>query len=98
MTTRIFTIAHIPKELHQAWLQHLRNFDVAHPGCHFEVMSDAPDLTLAQAVELVRVNPELTFTQIFERVRTRRLDELSREELQALFLAEKVVPAKGDDG
>lgn len=67
MNVRIFTIANVPEDLAQEWLQYLRAFDIAHPGCHFEVMADTPELTLAQAVELVRVNPELTFTQIFER-------------------------------
>jgi hypothetical protein len=68
MTTTIFTIAHLPDDdLGKAWLQHLRDFDVAHPNCHFEVAADVPDLDLAQAVELVRLNPDLTFKQIFER-------------------------------
>lgn len=69
MNVRIITIANVPDGLAQAWLQHLRDFDVAHPGCHFEVMADALDLTLAQAVELVRVNPDLSFKQVFERGR-----------------------------
>lgn len=69
MNIRIFTIANVPDDLAKAWLQHLRDFDVAHPGCHFEVMGEAPDLTLAQAVEMVRLNPDLTFQQIFERGR-----------------------------
>jgi hypothetical protein len=69
VNVRIITIANVPDGLAQAWLQHLRDFDVAHPGCHFEVMADALDLTLAQAVELVRVNPDLSFKQVFERGR-----------------------------
>jgi hypothetical protein len=67
MTTRIFTIAHIPEELHQAWLQHLRNFDTQHPGCHFEVLVDAPDSTWAEMVEALTIDPELTFQQVIER-------------------------------
>jgi hypothetical protein len=67
MHIRIITIANVPDALAQPWLQHVRDFDVAHPGCHFEVMADALDMTLAQAVELLRVNPDLTFQQIFER-------------------------------
>lgn len=67
-TTKIFTVAHVPPELHQAWLQHLRDFDVAHPGCHFEVAIDGPpDVSLAEMVEVLRVNPGLTFQHIFER-------------------------------
>jgi len=66
---KIYTIAHIPEELRHAWLQHLRDFDTAHPGCHFEVAADAPDKSIVQIVELLRVNPEMTMTQIFERDR-----------------------------
>jgi len=64
---KIFTVAHVPPDLAQAWLQHLRDFDTTHPGCHFEVMADAPDVPLADAVEMVRVNPGLTFTKVIER-------------------------------
>jgi hypothetical protein len=66
--TKIFTRAHVPPELEQAWLQHLRDFDTAHPGCHFEVMIDASyGLPLRDVVERLRVEPPLTFTEIFER-------------------------------
>ena len=68
MIIKLFTIAHIPSEFEQAWLQHLRDFDVAHPGCHFEVAADAPpDSTIAEMVEMLRINPALTFTEILER-------------------------------
>jgi hypothetical protein len=67
MTVKVFTIAHVPEELRQAWLQHLRDFDTAHPGCHFEVGVEAPDLTLAEMIEELRVMPELTFREIFMR-------------------------------
>lgn len=67
MTIRIFTIAHVPEELHQAWLQHLRDFDSAHPNCHFEVLADAPKATWAEMVEALTVDPALTFQQVIER-------------------------------
>jgi hypothetical protein len=35
--TEIFCRAHVPRGLEQAWLQHLRDFSIAHPGCHFDV-------------------------------------------------------------
>jgi len=64
---KIFTVANVPDALTQAWLQHLRDFDAAHPGCHFEVMADAPEATLAEIVDMVRIAPALTFTTILER-------------------------------
>ncbi len=69
VTVKIFTIAHVPDELQQAWLQHLRNFDAANPGCHFEVGIDAPDEPIGEMVKRLRVEPGLTFTQIFERAK-----------------------------
>jgi hypothetical protein len=63
----IFTRATVPAELAQAWLQHLRDFDAAHPGCHFEVFADAMAMTMAEVIEAMRVNPELTFRKIIER-------------------------------
>lgn len=70
---KIFTIANLPDEpwLQQQWLQHLRDFDTAHPGCHFEIgVEGAPDLTMAEMIERLRVEPELTFSKIFERMKT----------------------------
>lgn len=65
---KIFTLAEVPPELTQKWLQHLRDFDTAHPGCHFQVMADStPDMTLAEMVEKLVLDPELTFTKIFGR-------------------------------
>jgi hypothetical protein len=64
---KVYTVAFVPGELHQAYLQHLRDFDTAHPGCHFEVMVDVPDLTIGEMVERLRVDPALTFQQIIER-------------------------------
>jgi hypothetical protein len=64
---KIFTVAYIPDPLRKAFLQHIRDFDIANPGCHFEVMMDAPTESLAEIVEIMRVNPSLTFSQILER-------------------------------
>jgi hypothetical protein len=66
MTVKVFTIAHLPEELRPAWLQHLRDFDIAHPGCHFDVAMDAPETPLADMIRLLQVEPGLTFTQLFE--------------------------------
>jgi hypothetical protein len=65
--TKTFIIAHIPPELEKAFMQHVRDFDVAHPGCHFEIGLEAPNASLADAIEILRVEPGLTFTEIFER-------------------------------
>lgn len=63
----IFTVAHMPESLMQAWLQHVRDFDAVHPECHFEISMDGLDKSLGEMIRELRVNPELTFTQIFKR-------------------------------
>lgn len=64
---KIFTIAHVPDDLKQEWLQHLREFDATHPGCHFEVGIDAPDMPMAKIIEMLQINPGLDFQAVFER-------------------------------
>lgn len=65
--SKIFTIAHVPDDLNQAWLQHLRDFDAAHPGCHFQVFADAPDVSSEEVLKMMVVKPDLTFQTFFER-------------------------------
>lgn len=67
MNVKIFTCAHLPEKLSQAWLQHLRDFDTANPDCHFEIYVDSPDASFADVVKMVRVEPNLTFTKLFDR-------------------------------
>lgn len=67
MNVKIFSVAEVPEELAQAWLQHLRDFDTAHPGCHFQVFADAPEVSTADVVRMVTVQPGMTFEQYFER-------------------------------
>lgn len=69
MKIKIFTQAHVPAGLTQAWLQHLRDFDTANPGCHFEIGIDGPDEGMATMINRLRINPGLTFTTIFERTK-----------------------------
>jgi hypothetical protein len=63
---KVFTVAHLPPELANAWMQHLRDFDVAHEGCHFDIMVDAPEKSLLEMMEMIRIKPGLSFTQIIE--------------------------------
>jgi hypothetical protein len=67
VTAKVFTLAHVPEALIQAWLQHLRDFDVAHPDCHFEVMADMPKVSFGEALTQVLVSPELSFQKVIER-------------------------------
>jgi hypothetical protein len=65
--TRVFTIAHVPQSLEKEWLQHLRDFDVAHPGCHFEVVVDAPHHSFHEIVQMLEVNPGIPLQAILQR-------------------------------
>jgi hypothetical protein len=70
MRTKVFIIAHIPPELEQAWLQHVRDFDTAHSGCHIEIgVEPSSDVPITEAVEMLRIDPALTFTKIYDRKR-----------------------------
>jgi hypothetical protein len=69
---KIFTVANVPDDLQQEWLQHLRDFDVAHPGCHFEVAMDAPDEPLSSMVDRLVINPDLTFVKLYERTKWKK--------------------------
>jgi hypothetical protein len=69
MTIKTFIIAHLPPGLEKAFVQHVRDFDVAHPGCHFEIGVEAPTLSLVEAVDMLRVDPALTFTEVFKRAK-----------------------------
>ena len=64
---RVYTIAEVPDQLVQEWLQHLRDFDTKHPGCHFNVAADAPNLSVTEMVDLIRIDPGLTFQKLFAR-------------------------------
>jgi hypothetical protein len=75
MNVKIFTCAHVPESLQQKWLQHLRDFDAANPGCHFEVGVDGPEETVATMIKRLTVEPGLTFTKIFERAKWAPGDE-----------------------
>lgn len=68
MTVRILTLVEIPEELSRDWLQHLRDFDDAHPGCHFKVAADAHDMSLDELMEVVQLDPPLAFTSVFKKV------------------------------
>lgn len=57
MTVKIHTIATVPDGLEQAWLQHLRDFDTAHPECHFAVVLEGETKTIADVMKAVKVDP-----------------------------------------
>jgi hypothetical protein len=57
---KIFTLADVPDELAQAWLQHLRDFDTAHDGCHFKVVNQPTrDMSLGEMIRAIEVDPSL---------------------------------------
>lgn len=67
MTVKINTVSFIPDELMNAWLQHLRDFDAAHPGCHFRITAEAPDASLDAIVEALEIDPPLSHHQVIRR-------------------------------
>ena len=63
----IYTIAEVPADLSKAWLQHLRDFDTAHPGCHFQVLEDAPEKSFNEMLADLVVNPGLPLQAVIRR-------------------------------
>lgn len=63
---KIFTRATVPDDLAQAWLQHLRDFDTAHPDCHFEVVLESETQSVADVMRAIDIHPALD-TQLFAR-------------------------------
>jgi hypothetical protein len=55
----IHTKAILPDEMVQAWLQHLRDFDTAHPGSHFEVTAESEGKTVGDLMRSVDIHPPL---------------------------------------
>jgi hypothetical protein len=64
---QIYTIAHLPDELVQKWLQHLRDFDTTHPGCHFEVVAEGEGKTVSDVLRAIDLNPNLDWQLILRR-------------------------------
>ena len=56
---RSVILAEIPDELAQQWLQYVRDFDVAHPGCHFNIIAVAPDMTVSDLMRATEIAPPL---------------------------------------
>lgn len=96
MTVKILCIAHVIEGLEQTWLQHMRDFDTAHPGCHFEIVFSAPDLTMEQLVAKMQIDPPLDVGAILKREPSTGRDRLAAltEEDRAL-LAEALQPQMG---
>ena len=63
---KITTVANVPDALAQAWLQHLRDFDTAHPGCHFEVFANAPGMPTRDMLAALDIDPPLPVRKIVE--------------------------------
>jgi hypothetical protein len=42
---KILLTADIPEGLHFEWLKHIRKFDVAHPGCLFQIVGESAQST-----------------------------------------------------
>jgi hypothetical protein len=77
---KIVTVAEVPDELAHAWLQHLRNFDTEHPGCHFKVLADAPDVSTEDIVDALKVEPPLPFMDVINWKHRLVDDTLTRDE------------------
>jgi hypothetical protein len=64
---KIFVLGQLPQQLMQQWLQHLRDFDVEHPGCHFQIMADAEDASMQEMAKALDVHPGFAIRGIIKK-------------------------------
>jgi hypothetical protein len=65
--TEIRTTAYVHSGLEQKWLQHLRDFDSANPGCHFKVNVASPEATMEDVIDMLTIAPGLEVVEILSR-------------------------------
>lgn len=54
---RMSVLAEIPDRYAEEWLLHMRAFDLAHLGCHFQLVADAPNLSTESVAEMLKRTP-----------------------------------------
>jgi len=54
MKPTVFVQAHVPDELQEKFMQYVRDFDAAHPGCHFEIAMVNESMTLPEMVKALQ--------------------------------------------
>ena len=57
---KIFLLAHLSEDDVSAFLEHIRDFDLAHRSCYFDMAADAPELSPANLMDLMDIDPPLT--------------------------------------
>lgn len=64
----LHTKTDVPTELAAAWLAHLRDFDNAHPGCHFEVVTEGT-MTIDDLIAQMDPKPDMLFMSNLAKLR-----------------------------
>jgi len=59
---KIMITTEIDDDLGPMLLQHIRDFDQAHPGCLFQIAVNAPELSIEEMKELLNVDPPFAHT------------------------------------
>jgi hypothetical protein len=71
---KILAQCDVPDELANAWMQHLRDFDAAHPGCHFEVMLETTAaVPVREMVKMLQIAPCLSILEIYELAKLKKV-------------------------
>jgi hypothetical protein len=64
---KIVTIVELPHDLIQSWLQHVRDFDIAHPSkCEFSAIAHAPDMSVKELNDMINTSPPFAIRKILE--------------------------------
>jgi hypothetical protein len=62
--SKIIITANVPRSIRRAFLQHVRDFDLANPGCHFKIIAFAKDETVDEALTHLDIDPPLPHLQV----------------------------------
>jgi hypothetical protein len=49
----VTVVVWMPDDLLREWLQYVRNFDTAHPGCDFGISAFSSDISMQQITEIL---------------------------------------------
>jgi hypothetical protein len=59
---KVIIIAEAPDGLVKSLMQHIRNFDIANPGCKFQMMVNAPGKSTVDITQMLEIQPPLTIS------------------------------------
>ena len=67
MAAKLVITATVPDAAVRALMQAIRDFDSAHPDCHFQIAANAPEMTTEEMCAALDVTPPFPFRDVLAR-------------------------------